>query len=81
VKKTPEKIQKFGLAMELFSSGEGYEVGSLVEGYDWAKLGEGTIVDVSTSVIFPQHQFKLSHERELTIAGWGSKWICKFRHI
>ena len=56
VKKTPEKIQKFGLAMELFSYGEGYEVSSLVEGYDWAKLGEGTIVDVSTSVIFPEHQ-------------------------
>lgn len=49
IKKKPEKIQKFGLAMELFSSGEGYEVSSLVEGYDWAKLGEGTVVDVSCS--------------------------------
>jgi hypothetical protein len=49
IKKNPEKIQKFGLAMELFSSGEGYEVGSLVEGYDWGKLGKGTVVDVSCS--------------------------------
>ena len=55
VKKAPEKIQKFGLAMELFSSGEGYEVSSLIEGYDWGKLGEGTVVDVSTPVIFREH--------------------------
>ncbi|PVH73053.1 S-adenosyl-L-methionine-dependent methyltransferase [Cadophora sp. DSE1049] len=46
VKKIPERVQRFGLAMELFSSGEGYEPISLVEGYDWEKLGEGTVVDV-----------------------------------
>jgi hypothetical protein len=51
IKKKPEKIQKFGLAMELFSSGEGYEPDSLVEGYDWGKLGEGTVVDVSCPLI------------------------------
>lgn len=47
IKKIPERIQRFGLAMELFSSGEGYEPISLVDGYDWAKLGAGTVVDVS----------------------------------
>jgi hypothetical protein len=47
IKKKPEKIQNFGLAMELFSSGEGYEVSSLVEGYAWEALGAGTVVDVS----------------------------------
>jgi hypothetical protein len=47
VKKKPETIVNFGLAMELFSSGEGYEFHSLVEGYDWGRLGEGTVVDVS----------------------------------
>ncbi|KAL2071765.1 hypothetical protein VTL71DRAFT_13000 [Oculimacula yallundae] len=46
VKKIPERIQRFGLAMELFSSGEGYEPISLVEGYDWGSLGQGTVVDV-----------------------------------
>jgi hypothetical protein len=51
IKKKPEKIQKFGLAMELFSSGEGYEPDTLVEGYDWGKLGEGTVVDVSCPLI------------------------------
>jgi hypothetical protein len=29
IKKKPEKIQRFGLAMELFSSSEGYEVKTL----------------------------------------------------
>lgn len=48
VKKKPESITQFGLAMELFSSGEGYEPISLVEGYDWGRLGEGHVVDVST---------------------------------
>jgi hypothetical protein len=38
---------RFRDAMEYFSSGEGYEVSSLVENYDWASLGNGTIVDVS----------------------------------
>lgn len=52
VKKKPEKIQKFGLAMELFSSGEGYEVSSLVEGYDWERVGAGVVVDVSSPLLF-----------------------------
>lgn len=39
IRKKPEKVQSFGLAMELFSSGKGYEASSLVEGYDWGKLG------------------------------------------
>jgi len=46
VKKKPDTIKTFGLAMELFSSGEGYETSSLVYGYDWDRLGEGTVVDV-----------------------------------
>jgi len=32
--------------MALFSSGDGYEPSSLVEGYDWGKVGGGTILDV-----------------------------------
>jgi hypothetical protein len=41
IKKKPEKIQRFGLAMELFSSGEGYEVRTLwwkvMTGASWEK--------------------------------------------
>jgi hypothetical protein len=33
--------------MKLFCSREVYEPVSLVEGYDWTKLGEGTVIDVS----------------------------------
>ena len=73
VKKKPETIKKFGLAMELFSSGEGYEPSSLLEGYDWGKLGEGTRVDVSSLS-------KVFSNKRLTPTGWGSKWICKLSH-
>lgn len=43
----PQRRVKFGRAMETFSTGKGYEVSNLVEGYPWAKLGSGTVVDVS----------------------------------
>jgi hypothetical protein len=45
--KDPVRTVNFGRAMQFFSSGEGYEVTSLVEGYPWGKLGKGTVVDVS----------------------------------
>ncbi|RFU25236.1 hypothetical protein B7463_g11100, partial [Scytalidium lignicola] len=44
--KDPARTISFGRAMQFFSTGEGYEVTSLVEGYPWAKLGKGTVVDV-----------------------------------
>ncbi|PMD67408.1 S-adenosyl-L-methionine-dependent methyltransferase [Hyaloscypha bicolor E] len=44
--KDPARTVNFGRAMQFFSSGEGYEVTSLVEGYPWGKLGKGTVVDV-----------------------------------
>jgi len=50
VRRTPETVVKLGLAMELLASGEGYDPSSLVEGYDWGRLGDGTIVDVSNLV-------------------------------
>jgi hypothetical protein len=81
IKKKPDKIQKFGLAMELFSSGEGYEPDSLVEGYDWSKLGEGTVVDVSYSLILSRGLPKYIRPKNLTIAGGRRKWIRKLRHI
>jgi hypothetical protein len=48
IAKDPTRTVNFGRAMQFFSSGEGYEVTSLVEGYPWAKLGNGTMVDVSS---------------------------------
>lgn len=47
VTKDPAATVRFRDAMEHFSSGEGYEVSSLVQNYDWASLGDGTVVDVS----------------------------------
>ncbi len=47
VTKDPARAVNFGRAMQFFSSGEGYEVTSLVNGYPWAKLGNGIVVDVS----------------------------------
>jgi len=50
VAKDRVRTVNFGRAMQFFSSGEGYEVTSLVEGYPWGKLGKGTVVDVSNAV-------------------------------
>ncbi|KAF4633016.1 hypothetical protein G7Y89_g5105 [Cudoniella acicularis] len=44
--KDPIRTVNFGRAMQFFSSGEGYGVETLVDGYPWAKLGNGTVVDV-----------------------------------
>jgi len=46
VTKDPARAASFGRAMQFFSAGEGYEVTSLVDGYPWAKLGNGIVVDV-----------------------------------
>jgi hypothetical protein len=78
IKKKPEKIQKFGLAMELFSSGEGYEVSSLVEGYDWGKLGGGTVVDVSC---LPILRIPPNITGKLMTSGRRSEWLCKLCYI
>ena len=75
VKKKPEKIQKFGLAMELFSSGEGYEPSSLVEGYDWAQLGSGTVVDVRGTIHLTLLAIADLHHADRPIGG-RSKWFC-----
>jgi len=50
VRRTPETVVKLGLAMELLASGEGYDPSSLVEGYDWGGLGDGTVANVSNLV-------------------------------
>ena len=53
VAKDPTRTVNFGRAMQFFSSGEGYEVTSLVEGYPWGEFGNGTVVDVSPD---PAHE-------------------------
>ena len=37
---------RFGSAMKAFTSGTGYELEFLVNGYDWSLIGEGLVVDV-----------------------------------
>lgn len=51
VAKDPAATTRFRDAMEYFSMGEGYEVSSLVENYDWASLGNGTVVDVGAFLL------------------------------
>jgi len=56
----PARTVNFGRAMQFFSSGEGYEVTSLVEGYPWGKLGKGTVVDVnhrSSLFLLPESRY------------------------
>lgn len=45
----PERAQRFGNAMAAFTSGTGYELEHLVQGFHWSSVGKGTVVDVSVS--------------------------------
>jgi hypothetical protein len=75
VAKDPTRTVNFGLAMQFFSSGEGYEVTSLVEGYPWVELGKGTVVDVSSFLAHENFQIKTK------ILGWRSERIRQCRNF
>ncbi|KAL9594232.1 MAG: hypothetical protein Q9219_007149 [cf. Caloplaca sp. 3 TL-2023] len=49
VAKNPERDQRFADAMTYISNDPGLEYHHIVDGYDWASLGEGKIVDVGGS--------------------------------
>ncbi len=44
--KNPSKAKQFGRAMSSFISQEGNSPKYLVDGYDWASLGEATVIDL-----------------------------------
>lgn len=48
----PERLKRFGISMKSFSEGAGYEIDFLAEHYSWGRIGEGTVVDVSSDPIF-----------------------------
>jgi hypothetical protein len=73
--KDPARTVNFGRAMQFFSSGEGYEVTSLVEGYPWGKLGKGTVVDVSVLAV------GLTFKSIEKFTGWRCKRVCKRRNL
>jgi len=72
VTKDPARAVNFGRAMQFFSSGEGYEVTSLVDDYPCAKLGNGIVVDVR----HPKRRSSI-----LKFSGWWGKWVCKRRNL
>lgn len=49
IARDPEKAKRFGRTMHGFTKTQGWEIATLVEHYDWASLGDGTIIDVSLS--------------------------------
>lgn len=49
----PDRAKVFGSAMGDFSKGASHKVEHLVENYDWKSLGNGTVVDVSSSPQLP----------------------------
>lgn len=50
IQRDPVRATNFARAMELFSSGEGYGAESLIEGFSWGDIGNGTVVDVSAAL-------------------------------
>ncbi|KAI0100071.1 putative O-methyltransferase [Nemania sp. FL0031] len=47
--KNPERARRFAGAMSFFTTGEGYSLRHLTEGFDWSAIGSGTVVDVGGS--------------------------------
>ena len=47
--KHPDRDQRYADAMTYISNGPGLEHHHIVNGYDWASLGQGTVVDVGGS--------------------------------
>lgn len=45
----PERSDLFGRAMSAMDSVKGYEPSLLIDGYPWAELGRGTVVDLGGS--------------------------------
>jgi hypothetical protein len=43
----PERARRFGNAMRSFTEGTGFELSHIADGFPWATLGKGTVVDVS----------------------------------
>lgn len=48
----PDRAKRFGNAMASFTSGTGYELEPLVQGFDWGSIGRGSVVDVGTFLCF-----------------------------
>ncbi|KAH8800400.1 O-methyltransferase [Xylogone sp. PMI_703] len=61
VARDPVRTINFGRAMQFFSTGEGYEESSLVEGYPWESLGKGTVVDVGGANGFASAAISRAH--------------------
>ncbi|KAJ6259658.1 O-demethylpuromycin-O-methyltransferase [Drechslerella dactyloides] len=58
----PERAKRFGTAMSAFSTGQGYAVEHLVNGYDWDKLPkDATIVDVGGATGFVSVELAKTH--------------------
>jgi 6-hydroxytryprostatin B O-methyltransferase len=47
------KLKRYGMAMSSSTDTEGYQLDFLVAGFDWASLGEATVVDVRDVHFFP----------------------------
>ncbi|KAI8629700.1 putative O-methyltransferase [Xylariaceae sp. FL1651] len=47
--KDSERARRFGGAMSFFTTGEGYSLRHLTDGYAWGGIGTGTVVDVGGS--------------------------------
>ncbi|KAL6704153.1 hypothetical protein ACN47E_008713 [Coniothyrium glycines] len=45
----PQRARRFGGAMSFFTTGDGYSLRHLVDGYPWESVGSGTVVDLGGS--------------------------------
>ena len=57
--KRPAKQRRFRGAMEAVGMDGGHDLGFVVEGFAWGKLGRGVVVDVSPSFVFLLLYFRM----------------------
>ena len=57
IKESKELTRQFASYMKNVTSGKGLSIRHLVTGYDWASLGEATVVDVCCNSIRIQQYF------------------------
>jgi hypothetical protein len=55
---SPERLRRHGKAMAAHGAGEGFGVQTLIESYDWEKIGDGTVVDVSPFLLLLGNSFR-----------------------
>lgn len=78
VKQDKELTRQFASFMKNVSNGKGTRIQHLLRGYDWASLGEGTVVDVCFILLAYYRKKHVLNYVSINL-GWRFQWPCQYR--